>query len=141
VEYDAELTLADITSGLFAWIARLAPFGIANPEPIFLTRNATLAAPARVIKEKHICLQLTQSGPRQTPAPTISVLGWSRSSCERSAWPARCARLGLAEGSTVDILYRLRQNTGPYANGDFSGLELELCDLRSAVAPVAEALS
>jgi single-stranded-DNA-specific exonuclease len=148
-EYDAELTLAGITSELFAWIARLAPFGIANPEPIFLTRNATLAAPVRLIKERHICLQLTQPEPgvQKKNLPTISALGWSRGASiasnsasngtesgasnaatksDPSSWPARCARLGLAQGSAIDILYRLKQSTGPYAGG----LELELCDLR-----------
>ena len=50
-DYDAELTLAEITPRLFAWIARCAPFGIGNPEPIFLTRTLTLAAPVRLIQE------------------------------------------------------------------------------------------
>jgi len=146
LEYDAELTLADITSDLFAWIARLAPFGIGNREPIFFTRNTTLAAPIRLIKEKHVCLQLTEPGPdtQNTSSPTISALGWSHSGSNSAAngaadgsdrpdpsgWPARCGRLGLAQGSVVDILYRLKQNTGPYASGGFGGLELELCDLR-----------
>ena len=46
-----------------------------------------------------------------------------------NAWPARCTRLALAQGSAIDILYRLKQNTGPYANSSFGGLELELCHL------------
>jgi len=45
LEYDAELSLAEITPELMAWIARLAPFGMGNPEPVFLTRNVTLATP------------------------------------------------------------------------------------------------
>jgi hypothetical protein len=49
-------------------------------------------------------------------------------------WPARCNRLGLSKGSVVDVLYHLRHNTGPYASQQFSGLELELCDLRPASA-------
>jgi len=134
LDYDAELTLADITPGLFTWLTRLAPFGQHNPEPVFLTRNATLAAPIRLIQEKHICLQLAQRGlPQQA---TLSALGWSRGSNELTAWPTRCADLALIQGSAVDLLYRLKQNTGPYANASLCGLELELCDLRPATAPL-----
>ena len=134
LDYDAELSLAGITSELMSWIARLAPFGIANPEPVFLTRNAVLAAPIRLIQEKHIALQLTQSGPGQPSNPAaIPALGWSR---DALGWPARCHRLALAKGSAVDVLYRLRHNTGPYASPRFGGLELELCDLRPASAPL-----
>jgi single-stranded-DNA-specific exonuclease len=131
LDYDAEIALTCITPDLYAWIGRCAPFGIGNSEPVFLTRNATLAAPVRPIKDKHICLLLTQNN-GQIP---ISALGWSRGLLETSSWAARCARLTLGQGSTVDILYRLKQNTGPYSNGNPDGLELELCDLRPAVAP------
>ena len=134
LDYDAELTLAEIAPQLMAWIARLAPFGIGNPEPVFLTRNVTLAAPARLIQEKHISLQLMQNAARQPSNPAaIQALGWSR---DAMGWPARCNRLGLGKGSVVDVLYRLRHNTGSYASQQFSGLELELCDLRPASAPM-----
>jgi single-stranded-DNA-specific exonuclease len=133
LDYDAEIALTSINPDLFLWIGRCAPFGIGNTEPIFLTRNATLAAPIRLIKEKHICLQLTHAGAQTHP--TISALGWSRGPAETSSWAARCARLNLGQGSTVDILYRLKKNTGPYSNGHPDGLELELCDLRPAPAP------
>jgi single-stranded-DNA-specific exonuclease len=123
LDYDAELALTDLTADLARWLERLAPFGIGNPEPIFLTRNATLAAPVRLIQEKHLCLQLTQPN-----APAISALGWSRPSTN---WPEKSSALALAQRSTIDILYRLRQRTGAYANPHFGGLELELCDIRA----------
>ena len=130
LEYDAELSLAEITPELMAWIARLAPFGMGNPEPVFLTRNVTLATPIRLIQERHIGLQLMQSGARgQSDPAAILALGWSR---DPLGWPARCTRLALAKGSVIDVLYRLRHNTGPYASPQFGGLELELCDLRLA---------
>jgi single-stranded-DNA-specific exonuclease len=128
LDYDAELSLDEITPELMSWIARLAPFGIGNADPVFLTRNATLAAPIRLIQEKHIALQLTQHGARQhTNPPAIPALGWSR---DALGWPARCNRLALAKDSAIDVLYRLRHNIGPYASPQFGGLELELCDLR-----------
>jgi single-stranded-DNA-specific exonuclease len=132
--YDAEVSLDEITPELMSWIARLAPFGIGNPEPVFLTRNITVAAPIRLIQEKHISLQLMRSGPREAnPALAIAALGWSRDSV---GWPARCSRMALVKGSVIDVLYRLRHNTGPYASPHFSGLELELCDLRPTGAPL-----
>jgi single-stranded-DNA-specific exonuclease len=126
LHYDAELCLTEITLNLFDWIERCAPFGIANPEPIFLTRNATLAAPVRLIQQKHVCMQLTQtiSGITQT---TISAVGWSRGATD---WAAISKQLALAKGSSVDILYRVRRNTGPYANQHTNGLELELYALQ-----------
>jgi single-stranded-DNA-specific exonuclease len=150
LDYDAELSLSEITPEMMAWVARLAPFGIGNPEPVFLTRGVTLAAPIRIIQEKHIALQLMQrdplqqesssqesekpqSRPRGQSSPAaIPALGWSR---DAIGWPARCNRIALAKGSVVDVLYRLRHNTGPYASSQFGGLELELADLRPASAP------
>jgi single-stranded-DNA-specific exonuclease len=134
LDYDAELLLAEITPSLMAWVARLAPFGMGNPEPVFLTRDVTLAAPVRLIQEKHIALQLMQRGPQQQSDPAaIAALGWSRNPL---GWPTRCTRLALAKGSVVDVLYRLRHNTGRYASPQFGGLELELADLRLASAPL-----
>jgi single-stranded-DNA-specific exonuclease len=136
LDYDAELALADITAEFAAWIARCAPFGIGNPEPIFLTRNATLAASVRLIQDKHVCLQLVQPIPpernhtrQHAPAPAIPALGWSRGPIN---WSASCAEIALAQGSVVDILYRIRKNTGPYASPHFGGLELDLRALRPA---------
>ena len=130
VEYDAELDFAEITPELFAWVVRCSPFGVGNPEPVFLTRNAVLAAPVRLIQERHVGMQLMQrEGTRNAAA--IPALGWSR---DALGWAARCRRLGLGKGSTVDVLYRLRHNTGPYARREFGGLELELRDLRMAQA-------
>jgi len=137
LEYDAELAFSGLTVEFEAWIARCAPFGIGNPEPTMLTRKAVLAAPVRVIQEKHICLQLApwvatpaNANSRGTAAPPIPALGWSRASVN---WAAQCATLGLVPGSAIDILYRIRRNTGPYASPHLGGLELELCAMRAAV--------
>ena len=99
---------------------RLEPFGNAAPEPVFLTRNLTLAAPIRLIKERHICLSLTGGG--AAPALALDALGWSRT----IDWPERCAALGLTQGSCIDVLYRLRINV--YMQRKH--LQLELVDLR-----------
>jgi single-stranded-DNA-specific exonuclease len=131
LDYDAELSLSDINAELATWLDRLAPFGIGNPEPLFLIRNAILAAPVRLIQEKHLCLQLADlRAQRQTGQPAISALGWSRGPTN---WSEKSAALSLAQDSRIDILYRVRQRTGIYANPHFGGLELDICDMRSAV--------
>lgn len=119
VGYDAEICFSDLTQEFFTWTWRLAPFGHGNPEPVFCVRNAVLAAEPRVIQEKHVCLQL-----RQRDSPGIPALGWSRNSVP---WASVCR--GLAEGAVVDVLFKLRRNTGPYAGVAFDGLEMELLAL------------
>ena len=131
LDYDAEIALADITPEFAAWVERCAPFGIGNAEPVFLTRNLALASPVRPIQEKHVCLQLKalpQAGVPVDPR-TIPALGWSRSLIDWCAW---CAALGLAAGSVIDVLYKIRRNTGPYAGPNFGGLEMEMRALRAA---------
>ncbi len=131
LDYDAEIALADLTPEFAAWVERCAPFGIGNAEPIFLTRNLTLASPIRLIQEKHVCLQLRalpQAGDPADPR-TIPALGWSRSLID---WCACCADIGLTAGSVIDVLYKLRRKTGPYAGPHFGGLEMELRALRVA---------
>ncbi len=115
---DAEIPLAALTQELCDWLDRCAPFGNAHPEPLFLTRHMVIASPVRLIKDRHVCLQLRPA----VGAPPLQALGWSRS----TDWPALLRDLDLREGAHVDILYRLRSRSGPW----FTGLELELVDLR-----------
>jgi single-stranded-DNA-specific exonuclease len=117
---DAEILLNGLTPDFFDWLRRCEPFGIGNREPIFVTRGLILTAPVRLIKEKHVCLQLEKAG----EALCFSALGWSRA----TEWPARCAEMALGKGSLIDVAYRLRANS--YTQ--LPGLELELVDIRTA---------
>jgi single-stranded-DNA-specific exonuclease len=119
---DLELTFADLTSELFRWLKSCAPFGMGAPEPILLARGLTLAAPPRIIKEKHICLPLGQTADGRP----LSAMGWSRPG--RPAWSQRIAGLPLAVGAALDLVFRLRENTHP----QYGGLELELLDLQTS---------
>jgi single-stranded-DNA-specific exonuclease len=118
LEYDAEVRLNDLTQEFFEWLTRCGPFGIGNPEPVYMTRGVSLTAAVRTIKERHICLQLQREG----ESLRFSALGWSRG----VAWAARCQDLELQQGSRVDVLYRVKAKTNP----QFPGLELELIDVR-----------
>jgi single-stranded-DNA-specific exonuclease len=117
---DAEILLNDLTPDFFDWLKRCEPFGIGNREPIFATRGLSLAAPVRLIKEKHVCLQLEKAG----EALCFMALGWSRA----IDWPGRCTEMALGKGSLIDVAYRLK--TKSYSQ--FPGLELELVDIRTA---------
>ncbi len=118
---DLEIALRELTPHFSDWLTRCAPFGIGNPEPILVTRNLTLAAPIRLIKEKHICLTLQTAG----EAGTMTALGWSRTNLD---WTARCTALGLIPGSQLDIAYRLKSKSNPR----FPGLDLELIGIELA---------
>lgn len=120
LECDAEVSLSDLTPAFFEWLMRCGPFGIGNREPVFVTRKVTLWSDVRLIKEKHICVQVHQEG----NAARFSALGWSRG----INWAARCEEMGLKRGTNVDIAYRLKAKTNP----QFPGLELELLDLNLA---------
>jgi single-stranded-DNA-specific exonuclease len=117
---DAEVLLSDLTQNFFDWLARCEPFGIGNCEPVFVTRGLTLTAPVRIIKERHICLQLERVG----EPFRFSALGWSRG----IDWPIRCTAMALDKGSSIDVAYRLKAKSNP----QFPGLELELVDIRTA---------
>ena len=87
-----------------------------NPEPIFIAKDILLAAPPKILKDRHIRLTLAQ-GPK---GKNIAALGWN--------WAERVAQLELEQGSRINIAYRLRQNENP----NFSGLELEIAGIELA---------
>ena len=116
---DAELALSELTADLARWLERLQPFGMGNPEPVFLTSGLTLSGPPRIIKDIHVCLPLTVG---------LSAMGWSRSG--KQPWAERVLKLGLSAGSRIDTVYRLRENRHP----QYGGLELELVDLAPSPA-------
>jgi len=126
----AELPLDCITPVLAGWLRKLEPFGHGNPEPVFLARSARLLAAPRIMKERHLRLELAQeSGAvsnaspahlRGSPIPTSSIraVGWGLADL--------AAQLSLAQGSLIDVAYRIRENDHP----DFGGLEIEILGMR-----------
>jgi len=121
----AELPLDRITPVLYGWLRKLEPLGHGNPEPIFVARAARLLAAPRIMKERHIRLELTQAStptpgqPTGSPSPTnaIRAVGWDLA--------ARAAELGLTRGSLIDLAYRIRENDHP----EFGGLEVDILGL------------
>ena len=117
----AELPLDRITPVLAGWLRKLEPLGHGNPEPIFMARRVRLVAAPRIMKERHIRLELAQDAPLLSGSTAgMRGVGWDLA--------ARAAALGLAQGSLVDLAYRIRENDHP----DFGGLEVEIAGLRLA---------
>ena len=117
----AELPLDRITSVLVGWLRKLEPFGHGNPEPVFVARKARLLTPPRLMKERHLRLELAQDSVQPPPLPGTSgalhAVGWNLA--------ARAAALGLAQGSLIDLAYRIRENEHP----EYGGLEVEIAGI------------
>ena len=122
IQCDVEVDGADLTRELVGWIDRCAPFGMGNPEPVFLTRGLRLSAAPRIIKEQHVSLPLGRS----VDGRSLNAMGWSRSG--QVSWAERVFQMGLIAGSSIDVVYRLRENQHPI----YGGLELDLLDVRAS---------
>lgn len=64
---DAELDLGDAGKEWLGMQDRLAPFGTSNSQPVLFSRGVSPAASPRVLKEKHLRLELRSAG-RSTQA-------------------------------------------------------------------------
>ncbi|RZU43512.1 single-stranded-DNA-specific exonuclease RecJ [Edaphobacter modestus] len=122
LEYDAEVSLEELSGRFHEWLERCGPFGVGNREPVFITRSVRLASSVRVIKDRHVCLEINSGDIR------LRALGWSRSGM---LWTELCQRMQLDVGSRIDIAYRLKAKSNPW----YTGLELELVDLRLSESP------
>ncbi|GFO60357.1 single-stranded-DNA-specific exonuclease RecJ [Geomonas silvestris] len=61
ISYDAEIGAGEITESLVEELERMRPFGMANPEPLFLVRGAAVSS-SRVLKGGHLKLQISLGG-------------------------------------------------------------------------------
>jgi single-stranded-DNA-specific exonuclease len=122
LHYDTELPLSEITPEMFQLISRMEPFGMGNPEPVFVAPNVRLAFPHRVLKEKHVKLKLSECPPPGTKpgaVKTFSALGWHMAESFQNSQ--------LLPGDSLSIAYTLEDNDHP----DYGGLELRLKDFQN----------
>ena len=155
LEFDAELPLDGVTPELFQTLRQLEPFGVGNPEPVFVARKPQVMAPPRILKDKHVKLKLGCSGgpsevlsteaiavtPRCHPdsatiprrnekwrkSITYDALGWHMAE--------RIQQAQLLPGDTLDIAFSIDNND----HSEFGGLELSLRDFKSPMKTAEDA--
>ena len=115
---EVELPLHELNDHFFAAYDRLGPWGHGNLEPVFVARQLCLATDPRLIKDRHLLLQVR---PRTGADRAWKAVGWSR----RTDWVARARTASLSLRSCFDLAFRLRRNWHP----DFGGWELEIQEL------------
>jgi single-stranded-DNA-specific exonuclease len=127
--YDAEISLSDVNEKLYAQLQKLEPFGMNNPQPVFVSRGARLAAPAKTLKEKHVKMRVTPPANGTKYQRSFEALAWRQS--------GRLATEPLAMGELVDVAFCLDYNDHP----EFGGLQLILSDWAKAAPAASAAIS
>jgi single-stranded-DNA-specific exonuclease len=94
IRIDARLRLGEIQTSFFEAYGRLAPFGVGNPKPIFVSEGVEVVGPPRLLKNKHIKFLARQDG------RMIEVLGWNR-----KAWAD-----DIRPGGYLDVVYSLQSS-------------------------------
>jgi single-stranded-DNA-specific exonuclease len=111
LEIDARVPLAEMTPRFNRELGRLEPFGFQNIRPLLLAEQVKLAAPARVVGERHLKLKVTDG-----QGHPLDVIGFGWGDCAKHLEPDKL----------LDIAGHLTENVW---NGTTS-LQLELKDLR-----------
>lgn len=118
--FDAELSLDEITPKFWEGLQQMEPFGMGNPEPVFVSRAVRTAGDSKILKEKHLKLRLHRynNGVEASRySRTIEALGWRMAS--------RLQDEPIHAGDVLDVAFRVEQNT----YNDIGGtLQLVLCD-------------
>jgi len=157
LDVDAELSLKEITPELFQALRQLEPFGVGNPEPVFIARNVRLTASPRILKDKHVKLKLAWNGDPsdELSAKAISVIprchpdsaaiprrnngeNWRKSiTYDALGWhmAERIQQAQLLPGDALDVAFSLDQNDHP----EFGGLELALHDFKTQMKTTEDA--
>ena len=108
IDIDAELPLSALRSEEIRWLARLAPYGVGNPDPVFLSRGVVVTERRQLGKNgDHLRLKLRDGA---------------------VVWPAIAFRQrgeGIEQGAKADLVYTL--SVDKFRGG---GLELRVLDLR-----------
>lgn len=110
---DAPLGLRDISTEVIEGVARLGPFGAANPKPVFRASAVELMEPPRRLKERHLALLVRQNG------RAFRAMAWR--AAEQESYLA-------ANRSNLELAYSLDQN-------EYRGertTELTVADVRAA---------
>jgi single-stranded-DNA-specific exonuclease len=102
--YDAEITLSEITMNLYQELSQLAPFGVGNPRPVFLIRGMAVQETGFLGKgEQHLKLLVSDKSLQSNNARPIEMILFSASLSS----PFR----SLVAGDTFDALVAIESNS------------------------------
>ena len=119
LELDGEISLSALSPETVQELDRLAPHGYGNPRPVFGCRDVRLQGRPRLLKERHLKMQVAQGG------LVFTALGWRKG----PPWMERLEHLERRAGpdAAFDVAFCLTQNA---FQGE-SRTELELLDLNA----------
>jgi len=96
IEIDAKLDFAEIDASFRKSLGLLAPFGVGNPRPVFVSEDVEVVGAPRLLKNgRHVKFVLGQSG------RTLEAIGW-----DRGSWAD-----GVRRGDRVSVAYGLQYST------------------------------
>ncbi len=93
IRVDGLLRPGAISQPLVRELERLKPFGMGNPEPVFLSKDVSVCNP-RIVGESHLRFQLMAG------ARPVTAIGFNMKDYESC----------LHENGSVDLLYHVRTN-------------------------------
>jgi single-stranded-DNA-specific exonuclease len=114
VKVDCELPLTAVTDSLFMALRALGPFGMANPEPVFVSKNVTVDDTRILGKEgKHLKLTVSQ------PSAVLEAIAFGMGDKAQD----------LHIGDSIDLAYTIDENNW---NGR-KKLQLKVKDLKNQI--------
>jgi single-stranded-DNA-specific exonuclease len=111
IEVDLELDISDIDYKLYNILKQMAPFGPGNMQPVFVSKGVKDTGSARVLKDQHLKINITQDG-----YFCIDAIGFGLAHHYSK----------ISEGKEFDICYNICEN-------DFNGkksLQLLIKDIK-----------
>ncbi|AWV97763.1 single-stranded-DNA-specific exonuclease RecJ [Arcticibacterium luteifluviistationis] len=98
INIDLKIKLEDLSKKFYRVMKQMGPFGPKNMHPIFQTDNLTLAAKPRILKEKHLKLELVEP----ETGTTMTALGFGMKEPFYDK---------LLNSDSFKIVYTLEENT------------------------------
>jgi single-stranded-DNA-specific exonuclease len=126
LDIDADIALRHLNGKLIEWLSRLAPFGCANPEPTFLSRDVEVLDAWNMGEDgSHLRLKLRDG---RVSYPAVAFYRGA-GICDPEAAGDEPPPPPVSPGDRIDIVYSLTRDRG--AEG---ALQLRLADFRPAGA-------
>ena len=111
VRIDAPLGLGSIDTAFLEHYARLVPFGVGNPKPVFLAEGLEVATAPKTMQGRHVKFRVRRDG------RSFEALGWDKAHLAKR----------LSPGDRVDLAFTFHLSS--YLGEDQVGLAVE--DIRA----------